>query len=70
VFTGERITSASARHILGEESSRVLRLLSVPDSSVQAMLERANAGLMNCLSRAALDPRNTNPGKYCAANAA
>jgi len=23
VFTGERITSASARHILGEESSRV-----------------------------------------------
>jgi hypothetical protein len=27
VFTGERITSASARHILGEESSRALRLL-------------------------------------------
>ena len=25
LFTGERITSASARHILGEESSRVLR---------------------------------------------
>jgi hypothetical protein len=65
VFTGERITSASARHILGEESSRVLRQLSVPDSSIQAVLERANAGLMNRLSRAALDPRNTNPGKYC-----
>jgi hypothetical protein len=65
VFTGERITSASARHILGEESSRVLRWLSVADPSVQAALERANAGLMNCLARAALDPRNTNPGKYC-----
>ena len=26
VFTGERITSASARHILGEEASRALRL--------------------------------------------
>lgn len=65
VFTGERITSASARHILGEESSRVLRWLSVPDPTVQAALERANAGLMNRLARAALDPRNTNPGKYC-----
>jgi hypothetical protein len=65
VFTGERITSASARHILGEESSRVLRLLGVPDPGVQAALERANAGLMNCLARAALDRRNTNPGKYC-----
>jgi len=65
VFTGERITSASARHILGEESSRVLRLLDVVEPSIQAALERADAGLMNCLSRAALDPRNTNPGKYC-----
>lgn len=65
VFTGERITSASARHILGEEACRVLRLLSVRDRNVQAALERANTGLMSCLARAALDPRNTNPGKYC-----
>jgi hypothetical protein len=65
VFTGERITSASARHILGEESSRALRLLSVADPLVHAALERANTGLMNCLARAARDPRNTNPGKYC-----
>jgi len=65
VFTGERITSASARHILGEEASRALRSLGVRDAGVQAALERANAGLMSCLSRAALDPRNTNPGKYC-----
>lgn len=65
VFTGERITSASARHILGEESSRVLRSLRVRDPKVRAALERANAGLLSCLARAALDPRNTNPGKFC-----
>jgi hypothetical protein len=65
VFTGERVTSASARHILGEEACRVLRLLRVRDPSIQAALERANDGLMNRLTRAALDPRNSNPGKYC-----
>lgn len=65
VFTGERITSASARHILGEEAARALRLLAVRDPKVGAALERANAGLMDCLARSALDPRNTNPGKYC-----
>ena len=65
VFTGERITSASARHVLGEEASRALRSLGVRDAKVQAALERANAGLMSCLARAALDPRNTNPGRFC-----
>lgn len=67
VFTGERITSASARHILGEEASRVLRLLGVRDPKTQAALERANAGMMNSLARYALDPRNSNPGKFCCA---
>lgn len=65
VFTGERITSASARHILGEEASRALRLLRVRDPKARAALERADAGLLSCLARAALDPRNTNPGRYC-----
>jgi hypothetical protein len=65
VFTGERITSASARHILGEEASRALRSLQVRDGGVQAALERADAGLMACLARASLGPRNTNPGKFC-----
>jgi hypothetical protein len=65
VFTGERITSASARHILGEESSRVLRLLGVRDANVQAALERANRGMLQRLEQAALDPRNANPGKFC-----
>ena len=65
LFTGERINSASARHILGEETCRALRLLAVRDSGVKAALKRADAGLMQCLERAALDPRNTNPGRYC-----
>jgi hypothetical protein len=65
LFTGERISSASARHILGEETCRVLRLLGVRTPSVQKALERADAGLMNCLARAALDPRHANPGKFC-----
>jgi hypothetical protein len=65
VFTGERISSASARHILGEEACRALRWLDVRDRSVRAALERADAGMMKNLARAALDPRNTNPGKFC-----
>jgi hypothetical protein len=65
LFTGEHVTSASARHILGEEASRVLRWLDVPESKIQAALERADAGAINCLARAALDPRNSNSGKYC-----
>lgn len=65
VFTGERITSASARHILGEEASRALRLLRVRDRSVTRALEAADDGLMRCLARAAEDPRTRNPGLYC-----
>jgi hypothetical protein len=65
LFTGERITSASARHILGEEASRALRLLRVPERSVTGALDAADEGLMRCLSRAADDPRNGNPGLYC-----
>ena len=65
VFTGERISSASARHILGEETCRALRLLDVRDDGVDAALDRADAGLMRCLERAALNERNTNPGLYC-----
>ena len=42
-----------------------MRLLGVPDPNVQAALQRADAGMMNCLARAARDPRNTNPGKFC-----
>jgi hypothetical protein len=65
LFTGERIASASARHILGEEASRVLRKLRVRDARVTAALAEADAGLTQCLARAAADPRNSNPGLFC-----
>jgi hypothetical protein len=65
LFTGERIASASARHILGEEASRALRLLEVRDRTVTVALEAADEGLMRCLARAAEDLRRQNPGLYC-----
>ena len=65
LFTGERITSASARHILGEEASRALRQLRVRDPNVTRALERADSGLIRCLERAEKDPRNGNPGLFC-----
>jgi hypothetical protein len=65
LFTGERIASASARHILGEEASRVLRQLRVRDPQVTRALDGADEGLMRCLGRAAADPRKRNPGLYC-----
>ena len=65
LFTGERIASASARHLLGEEASRALRLLRVRDPKVTRALEAADEGLQRSLARAAEDPRNTNPGLFC-----
>jgi hypothetical protein len=65
LFTGERIAFASARHILGEESCRALRLLRVRDRIVTQALDAADEGLMRCFARAAEDPRKRNPGLYC-----
>ena len=65
LFTGERIASASARHILGEEASRALRSLGVRERSVTRALEAADEGLMRCLARAAADARHSNPGLFC-----
>ena len=65
LFTGERITSASARHILGEEASRALRQLRVRDPNVTRALDGADRGLMRCLERAAADTRHANPGLFC-----
>jgi hypothetical protein len=65
-FTGERFTHASARHILGEEACRTLRTLDVDDPLVRRALERADAGLINAVAHAELDPRyGNNPGAYC-----
>ena len=65
LFTGERITSASARHILGEEASRALRVVRVRDPRVTRAIQAADEGLMRCLARAAADPRHRNPGLFC-----
>ncbi len=65
VFTGERMTCASARHILGEEASRALRLLGSRDRSANRALAAADEGLLRCLARAAEDPRRRNPGLFC-----
>src|SRR5262245_61133219 len=65
LFTGERVNSASARHILGEEACRALRMLDVNDKVVERALARASEGLQKCLSRAAAGPRKSNPGVYC-----
>jgi hypothetical protein len=65
IFTGERITSASARHIIGEETCRVLRLIAAADRVAAPALERANHALQNRIDAAAADPRHDNPGLYC-----
>ena len=65
LFTGERVASASARHILGEEASRVLRVLRVRDRNITRAIESADDGLLRCLARAAEDPRRQNPGLFC-----
>ena len=43
VFTGETLTCASARHIMGEEAARAAWLLSKQDAEVRAAYERATA---------------------------
>ena len=65
MFTGERVTSASARHILGEESCRALLLLKSDDATATAALSRATAWIVERVEKAAtLSPRN-NAGAYC-----
>lgn len=66
VFTGERFTRASARHVLGEEACRALRWLDVHEPEVEAALERADRGLTAAVAHAEHDPRyGNNPGAYC-----
>lgn len=66
VFTGERITSASARHILGEESCRALLLLASRDPKADAALAQATAWMINRVTQAGLDaPSRNDAGNYC-----
>lgn len=62
-YTGEKIESASARHILGEECCRALRLLG--GAEAMAAVAKAEVGLMACMSRAETDPRFLSPGWFC-----
>jgi len=63
LYTGERIESASARHILGQECCRALRLLDSPAG--KAALERADAGLSAALNRSADNKFGRNAGTFC-----
>ncbi len=65
LFTGERVNSASARHILGEEACRVLRKLDVRDKNAQQALASATEGLQQAVARWVADPRHTNIGTFC-----
>src|SRR5262245_37523512 len=66
VFTGERMTSASARHILGEESCRALLLLASRDPEAHAALAQATTWMTDRLRQAGLDaPARNNAGNYC-----
>ena len=65
VFTGERMTSASARHILGEESCRALLLLDVKDSPVRAAVGRASEWMTARVEQAAGDSPRNSLGAFC-----
>jgi hypothetical protein len=45
VFTGEHLTSASARHVIGEECCRVLRNLTEPAAEVRRALDAASTAM-------------------------
>jgi hypothetical protein len=65
LFTGEHVTNASARHILGEESCRALLLLRSRDSATSAALDRATEWIAERIRlAAAYSPRN-NAGVFC-----
>jgi hypothetical protein len=53
LFTGERATRASARHIAAEEACRVLLLLNPRPAATRAALRAAEAALLECVGPAA-----------------
>ena len=57
LFTGERATCASARHIIGQETCRALRWLN--DPAAADALAQASASLAKCVGPAA--PRGPKP---------
>ncbi len=65
VFTGERMTAASARHILGEESCRALSLLDTNDRDVALALKRATTWLTERVELAAGESERNSQGTFC-----
>ena len=65
LFTGERVASASARHILGEESCRALLLLKSDDATATAALTRATTWIIDRVEMAASDSPRNSVGAYC-----
>jgi hypothetical protein len=65
LFTGERVTSASARHILGEESCRALLLLKSNDATATAALNRATDWIIDRVEKAASYAPRNNAGAFC-----
>jgi hypothetical protein len=65
VFTGERMTSASARHIAGEEACVALLELDVDTRVVRDALARATAGMLTVLHEH--DGGGKRTGVYCCA---
>ncbi len=61
LFTGERATTAGARHILGQEACRALRLLKVRDRRVQAALDAATESAHRFVGP--VGPRQPQPGR-------
>jgi hypothetical protein len=63
VFTGEHMTSASARHIIGEESCCVLRRLKRQSPAVKQAIEAAGAAMRSHIIGVA--DGNGHPGLFC-----
>ncbi len=65
LFTGETIrTNAGRRHIIGEEASRILRLIGGQDEKVLTALNNADQGLLGRINSGKKDPRYIH-GTYC-----
>ena len=65
LFTGERATNASARHIAGQEACRALRLLNAKSASACEALATASQALANCVGPAApTDPKPDDGKKH------
>jgi hypothetical protein len=65
LFTGEKIkTKAGRSHMIGEEASRILRLIGGENAKMQKALEKADLGLLARINSGKTDTRYIY-GTYC-----